>query len=153
MTGRRFRALNILDDFNREALAIEIDLNLPAPRVIRVLDRVIAERGYPEKIRLDNGPEMTSVALADWAEEHSVLLDFIEPGKPTQNSFIERFNRTCRTEVLDLYPFSRLSEVREITENWVRKYNEDRLHQSLGRLTPVEYRLKYESESSKVGWH
>ncbi len=91
-------------------MAIEIDLNLSAPRVIRVLDRVIAERGYPEKIRLDNGPEMTSVALADWAEEHGVLLDFIEPGKPTQNSFIERFNRTYRTEILDLYLFSRLSE-------------------------------------------
>ncbi len=78
---------------------------------------MIAERGYPEKIRLDNGQEMTSVALADWAEEHGVLLDFIEPSKPTQNSFIERFNRTYRTEVLDLYLFSRLSEAREITEN------------------------------------
>lgn len=153
MTSRRFRTFNIVDDFNREALAIEIDLNLPAPRVIRVLDRVIAERGYPEKIRLDNGPEFISIALADWAEEHDVLLDFIEPGKPTQNSFIERFNRTYRTEVLDLYLFSTLSEVREITEKWIRKYNEDRPHQSLGKLTPVEYRLKYEQENSKVGWH
>jgi len=87
---------------NREVLAIEIDLNLPAARVIRVLDRIVEERGYPRKIRLDNGPEMTSIALADWAEENSVLLDFIEPGKPTQNSYIERFNRTYRTEVLDL---------------------------------------------------
>jgi len=153
MTGRRFRTFNILDDFNREALAIEIDLNMPAPRVIRVLDRVIAERGYPGKIRLDNGPEFISIALADWAEEHDVVLDFIEPGKPTQNSFIERFNRTYRTEVLDLYLFSTLSEVREITGKWIRKYNEDRPHQSLGKLTPVEYRLKSEPENSKAGWH
>ena len=153
ITGRRFRTFNIVDDFNREALAIEIDLNLPSPRVIRVLDRVIAERGYPEKIRLDNGPEFISIALADWAEAHDVLLDFIEPGKPTQNSFIERFNRTYRTEVLYLYLFSTLSEVREITEKWIRKYNEDRPHQSLGKLTPVEYRLKYEPENSKGGWH
>jgi len=153
MTGRRFRTFNILDDFNREALAIEIDLNMPAPRVIRVLDRVIAERGYPGKIRLDNGPEFISIGLADWAEEHDVVLDFIEPGKPTQNSFIERFNRTYRTEVLDLYLFSTLSEVREITGKWIRKYNEDRPHQSLGKLTPVEYRLKSEPENSKAGWH
>jgi len=102
MIGKRFRTFNVLDDFNREVLAIEIDLNLPAARVIRVLDRIVEERGYPRKIRLDNGPEMTSIALADWAEENSVLLDFIEPGKPTQNSYIERFNRTYRTEVLDL---------------------------------------------------
>ncbi len=96
---------------------------------------------------------MGGLPLADWAEEHGILLDLIEPGKPAQNSFIERFNRTCRTEVLDLYLFSSLSEVREITENWIRKYNEDRPHQSLGKLTPVEYRLKYESENSKVRWH
>jgi len=114
---------------------------------------VIAERGYPGKIRLDNGPEFISIGLADWAEEHDVVLDFIEPGKPTQNSFIERFNRTYRTEVLDLYLFSTLSEVREITGKWIRKYNEDRPHQSLGKLTPVEYRLKSEPENSKAGWH
>ncbi len=153
MTGRRFRTFNVLDDFNRQVLAIEIDLNLPAPRVIRVLDRVVVEHGYPEKIRLDNGPEFVSIALADWAEEHGVLLDFIEPGKPTQNSFIERFNRTYRTEVLDLYLFSSLHEVKEITDRWMIKYNENRPHQSLGKLTPVEYRLKHEPENSSIGWH
>nr|WP_235615057.1 IS3 family transposase [Candidatus Thiodiazotropha endoloripes] len=151
--GRRYRTFNVVDDFNREALAIEIDLNLPAPRAIRILERVAEQRGYPKKIRLDNGPEMTSVALADWAETHGVTLDFIQPGKPTQNSFIERFNRTYRTEVLDLYLFSSLTEVRGITEKWIRKYNEERPHQSLGKLTPVEYRKKYEQENSNLGWH
>ncbi len=120
IVGRRFRTFNVLDDFNREVLAIEIDLNLPTARVIRVLDRIVEDRGYPRKIRLDNGPEMTSIALADWAEANDVLLDFIEPGKPTQNSYIERFNRTYRTEVIDFYLFSRLSEVRDITERWIK---------------------------------
>lgn len=96
LCGRRFRTFNVVDDFNREALSIDIDLNLPAQRVIRTLDRIAAWRGYPEKLRLDNGPEFISLALADWAETHGVLLDFIQPGKPTQNSFIERFNRTYR---------------------------------------------------------
>lgn len=86
--GRHFRPFNVVDDFNREAFAIEIDLNIPAQRV----DRIVANRGYPLKLRMDNGPEL--VSLAQWAEEHSVILEFIKPGKPTQNAFIERFNRT-----------------------------------------------------------
>jgi len=93
-SGRRFRTFNVVDDYNREVLAIEIDLNLPAERIIRVLDRVASWRGYPLKIRMDNGPEFISLKLADWAEEHEVELEFIQPGKPFQNSYIERFNRT-----------------------------------------------------------
>ncbi len=89
------RTFNVVDDFNREALAIEIDLNIPAQRVVRVLDRIVANRGYPLKMRMDNGPELISLTLAQWAEEHGVMLEFIRPGKPTQNAFIERFNRTC----------------------------------------------------------
>ncbi|MDI7988371.1 DDE-type integrase/transposase/recombinase, partial [Salmonella enterica subsp. enterica serovar Kentucky] len=85
------------DDFNREALSIEIDLNLPAPRVVRVLDRIAANRGYPAMLRMDNGPEFISLALTEWAEKHAVKLVFIQPGKPTQNAFIERFNRTYHT--------------------------------------------------------
>jgi putative transposase len=137
--GRRFRTFNILDDFNREALAIEIDLNLPAPRVIRVLERVALFRGYPEKLRVDNGPEFISLALADWAEKNDVMLDFIQPGKPTQNSYIERFNRTYRDELLDLYLFRTLSEVRQMTENWMIRYNLERPHDSLHDMTPAEY--------------
>lgn len=152
MCGRRFRTFNVVDDFNREALAIDIDLNLPASRVIRTLDRIAAWRGYPEKLRLDNGPEFISLALAEWAENHGVELDFIEPGKPTQNSFIERFNRTYRTEVLDFYLFGKLSEVREISDGWLNEYNEERPHESLGDLTPVEYR-QVNAGTSKNDWH
>ena len=138
-SGRVFRTFNVVDDYNREALAIEIDLNLPAQRIIRVMDRVAACRGYPAKIRMDNGPELTSIKMAEWAEEYGVELKFIQPGKPTQNSYVDRFNRTYRDEVLDLYVFRTLSEVREITDNFLIDYNEERPHDSLGKLTPVEY--------------
>lgn len=151
--GRRFRTFNVLEDFNREALAIEIDLNLPAPRVIRVLDRIAEHRGYPEKLRCDNGPEFISIALAGWAEDHGVRLDFIKPGKPTQNSYVERFNRTYRDEILDLYLFSSLSEVRNLTRSWIKKYNEDRPHDALGDLSPVEYLVaQKEAEISSNAW-
>ncbi len=146
--GRKFRTFNMVDDFNREALAIEIDLNLPAQRIIRVMDRIAAWRGYPLKLRMDNGPELTSVRLAEWAETHGVKLDFIQPGKPTQNSFIERFNRTYREEVLDMYVFTRLSEVRNITEKWIDEYNEERPHESLGNMTPAEYLESKQPETS-----
>lgn len=147
-SGRKFRTFNVVDDYNREVLAIEVDLNLPAQRVIRVLDRIAAWRGYPAKIRMDNGPELTSVLMADWAEAHGVKLEFIQPGKPTQNSFIERFNRTYREEVLDMYVFSSLSEVRELTESWIKEYNEERPHESLGNMTPVEYLELNQPETS-----
>ncbi len=103
--GRRFQTFNTVDDFNREALVIEIALDIPAQRVVRVLDRIVATRGYPVKMRMDNGPELISLTLAHWAEEHGVILKFIKPGKPTQNAFIERFNRTYRTEILDFICF------------------------------------------------
>ncbi|WP_172692856.1 IS3 family transposase (plasmid) [Enterobacter hormaechei] len=152
--GRRFRTFNVVDDFNREVLAIEIDLNIPAQRVVRVLDRIVANRGYPLKMRMDNGPELVSLTLAQWAEEHGVALEFIKPGKPTQNAFIERFNRTYRTEILDFYLFRTLNEVREITERWLHEYNSERPHESLNNLTPEEYRLMAEDpEISKSVWN
>ncbi|WP_443083706.1 IS3 family transposase [Vibrio sp. E14] len=146
--GRRFRTFNVVDDFNREVLAIEVDLNLPAPRVIRVLDRIIAWRGMPSKLRMDNGPEFISATLAEWAEANNVELEFIRPGKPTENSYIERFNRTYRTEILDMYVFKTLNEVRELTENWMREYNDERPHDSLNDLTPWEYLARYESRKN-----
>lgn len=99
--GRRFRTFNVVDDFNREAPATEIELHITAQRVIRMLDRVAANCSYPLKMRMDTGQELVSLALAQWAGEHGVQLEFIKPGKPTQNAFIERFNRTYRTELLD----------------------------------------------------
>ncbi len=151
--GRRFRTFNVVDDFNREALSIEIDLNLPAQRVVRVLDRIAANRGYPAMLRLDNGPEFISLALAEWAEKHAIKLEFIQPGKPTQNAFIERFNRTYRTEILDFYLFRTLNEVREITEKWLSEYNCERPHESLNNMTPEEYRQRhYLAGISKSGF-
>lgn len=148
--GRRFRTFNLVDDFNREVLAIEVDLNLPAHRVVRVLEQVAAWRGYPTKLRMDNGPEMTSVKLAEWAEANGVHLEFIQPGKPTQNSFVERFNRTYREEVLDMYVFKRLSEVREITSRWINEYNDERPHESLGNLTPTEYMASKQTAGNPI---
>jgi len=101
---------------------------------------------------MDNGPEL--VSLAQWAEEHGVLLEFIKPGKPTQNAFIERFNRTYRTGILDFYLFRTLNEAREITERWLAEYNNERPHESLNNLTPEEYRLMAENpEVSKSAWN
>jgi putative transposase len=121
--GRAFRTLNVMDDFNREALWIEADTSLPARRVIRTLDMLASWRGYPQQIRVDNGPELISKELAEWAERHQVVLAFIQPGKPAQNAYIERFNRTYREAVLDAYLFDSLEEVRSITEDWLEEYN------------------------------
>ena len=115
---------------------------------------MIAWRGYPNKLRMDNGPEFISTALAEWAEEHNIQLDFIRPGKPTQNSYVERFNRTYRDEILNMYVFKTLNEVRDITQNWLREYNEERPHDSLGDLTPWEYLAKHNTaENSNLDCH
>lgn len=149
LCGRRFRTLNVVDDFSREALAIEIDVGLSAERVTRVLDRVVAWRGYPSKLRMDNGPEFISATLADWAEEHAVDLEFIQPGKPTQNAYIERFNRTYRDEVLNMYVFKALSEVRAITEEWIDQYNEERPHQPCARR-PHAFRISRGPSAARI---
>jgi len=137
--GQRFRTFNLVDDYNREALTIEVARSLTAERVVSALDYVATWRGYPQKLRVDNGPELTGIKLATWAERNGVILEFIKPGRPMQNGFIERFNRTYRTEVLDMFVFKHLKEVQEITESWVKQYNEERPHESLGNLTPKEY--------------
>ena len=141
MHGQRFRTFNVLDDSSREVLAVEVDTNLPAARIIRVLDRIAAWKGYPTKMRMDNGPEFVSGQLAGWALQHGIDLEFTQSGKPTQNSYMERFNRTFREEVLNFYVFSRLSEVRTIVDAWVQEYNEQRPHESLGNLTPDKFAL------------
>lgn len=114
--GRSFRTLNIMDDFNREALCIVIDTSIHALQVVRTLDMVASWRGYPRELRIDNEPELISHLLASWAEGHQVTLAFIEPGKPAQNGYIERLNRTYREDVLDTFIFGSLREARDITE-------------------------------------
>ena len=133
---RRFRTFNVIDDHRREVLAIEVDLNIGSRRVIRVLDRIAEARGLPQRIRFDNGPEFTSIAIADWAERKGVELEFIKPGRPMQNGYIERFNRTYRQAILDMYIFESLDEVRELTADWIDFYNRRRPHDSLGGSPP-----------------
>ena len=137
--GPRFRTFNVIDDYNREALAIEIDTSLRAERLIRVFERLRDNRGLPDLLRVDNGPEFLSQVFVDWMREHGVLIQYIQPGKPNQNALIERFNRTFREEVLSMYLFGDLDEVREITDRWMREYNEVRPHDALGGATPADY--------------
>lgn len=144
--GRCFRTLNVLDEGVRECLAIEVDTSLPAERVIRVLNQLKEWRGLPEQIRLDNGPEFIGHKLIDWAEEHGVKLAHIQPGKPTQNAFIERFNRTYREEVLNAHLFHSLDDVREITWWWMMDYNEQRPHRATNRIPPTVYRQQIEQK-------
>ena len=139
--GRKFRLLNILDDFNRESLAIEADTSLPSLRVIRVLEKLIAERGCPLTIRCDNGPEFISHKLDEWCrhEGRKISLQFIQPGRPMQNAYIERKNGSIRRELLNAYLFNSLAEVRTMSEEWRVDYNTERPHKSLGYLSPLSY--------------
>jgi len=134
-------------------LGVEIDLNLPASRVIRTLERVAAWRGYPAKLRLDNGPEFVALVLAEWAERKGIKLDFIEPGRPMQNGFIERFNGSFRRGVLDMHVFRNLSDVRDQAERWLVDYKREVPHDSLGGLTPVEFRQQHNPATLGYGWH
>lgn len=138
--GRRFRLLNIIDDFNREVLAIETDTSLPALRVIRVLEKLLATRGKPEMIRVDNGPEFISDTLDGWCKNNKVTLVFIQPGKPMQNAYIERLNGSLRRELLNAYVFKSISEVRQQVNEWVEDYNIHRPHDSLNNKTPSEWK-------------
>jgi putative transposase len=134
--GRSIRVLNVIDDFNREALGIEVDFSLSSERVVRVLDQIIEWRGKPKAIRCDNGPEYLSAAITQWAKERQITLNYIQPGKPQQNAFIERFNRTVRHEWLGQYEWADLSEVQTFATDWMWSYNHDRPHMALGGLTP-----------------
>ena len=137
--GRKFRTLNIVDDFNRECLAAEVDTSLTGARVVRVLERLRERRGLPQILVMDNGPEFAGQAVDVWAYEQGVKLHFIEPGKPVQNAFIESFNGKMRDECLNEHWFISLAEARETIEAWRRDYNEVRPHTSLGNRTPQEF--------------
>jgi putative transposase len=134
--GRSIRVLNVIDDFNREALGIEVDFSLPSARVMRVLDQIIEWRGKPQAIRCDNGPEYLSAAITQWAKERQISLNYIQPGKPQQNAYIERFNRTVRHEWLGQYEWADLSQVQMFATDWMWQYNHDRPHMALGGQTP-----------------
>ena len=138
--GHRYRLLNVIDEGTREALGIVVGTSLCSGRVVRELSRLVAEHGRPRRIRVDNGPELTSVAFVSWCRENGVELIHIQPGKPAQNAYIERFNRTFRTEVLDAYVFSALEQVRELSWSWLTSYNEERPHAALGNVPPMEFK-------------
>lgn len=135
--GRSIRTFNVIDDYNREGLSIEVDFSLPADRVIRALERVIEWRGKPESLRCDNGPEYISQKLIDWTNKHRINLLYIQPGKPTQNAYIERFNRTARHEWLDLHLFDTLDQAQNLATSWLWNYNNVRPHSALGGITPI----------------
>ena len=124
--GRSIRLFNVIDDFNREALGIEVDFSLPSERVIRSLEQIIAWRGCPGVIRCDNGPEYISAALQNWASRRGVRIEYIQPGNPQQNAYVERFNRTVRYEWLAQYLFESIGEVQEFATRWLWKYNHER---------------------------
>jgi putative transposase len=144
VTGRRFRALTILDDFSRECLAIEVDTSIGGARVVNVLERLAEIRGLPEVITLDNGPEFAGKAMDEWAYNRGVKLNFIRPGKPVENAYIESFNGKLRDECLNQNWFITLRHGRETIETWRIDYNEFRPHSSLGDLSPLEYVNKTE---------
>ena len=137
--GRRFRTLNVLDLATRECLAIEVDTSLPGPRVLRMLDQLIAWHGVPKQITLDNGPEFAGQLLDAWAYAHQVVLDFIEPGTPTQNGHIESFNGKFRDECLNLHWFTSLAHARQIIAAWREDYNTQRPHIALHQQPPAIY--------------
>ena len=136
--GRSFRTLNVLDDFNREGLAIEVDFSLPAERVVRALNQIIGWRGKPLAIRVDNGPEYISGTLQTWAEKAGVGLMYIQPGKPQQNAYVERYNRTVRTEWLGRYHFETIEEVQDHATRWLWTYNNERPNMGIGGMTPIQ---------------
>lgn len=142
MSGRKVRLFNVMDDFNREVLAIEVDTSICSERVVRTLEQIMDWRGKPEEIRVDNGPEFTSYCFTDFCKRNQIRIHYIQPGKPVQNAYIERMNRTIREDILDAYLFESLDQLRIITQKWMEDYNNNYPHQSLNGLSPKNYALK-----------
>lgn len=140
--GRRFRVLNVIDEFTREALCQEADTSLPARKVIAFLDRIADLRGYPDRLGTDNGPEFISLLLDQWCYKNGVKLELINPGKPVENCYVESFNGKFRDECLDMNWFTSIEQAKRIIEKWRLEYNEYRPHSSLNNLSPVEFRDK-----------
>jgi len=136
--GTAFRTFNVLDDYNREGLGIEVDFGLPAARIVRVLDQIIEWRGKPKVIRSDNGSEMCSAEFQNWAANRGIRLLFIQPGKPTQNAYVERFNRTVRHEWLDEHLFDSIDHAQQTATDWLWRYNNERPNMANGGITPIQ---------------
>ena len=136
--GSSFRTFNVIDDFNREGLGIEVDKSLPSLRVTRALDRIIEWRGKPKTIRCDNGPEYISEVLVSWAKENDITIQYIQPGNPQQNAYVERYNRTVRHEWLNQHLFESLDQARATATNWLWRYNNDRPNMAIGGITPIQ---------------
>lgn len=146
--GRAYRTFNVIDDYARDALAIEIDISLTAQRVIRTLDQLCDWHGAPEAIRSDNGPEFRSHLVQEWARARSIQWNFIQPGCPAQNAYVERFNGTYRSEVLDANQFRTLDQAREATDAWLKIYNELRTHSAIGHLPPRAFKQRWQQQLS-----
>ena len=148
--GRRIRVLNVLDDFSRRCLASEVDTSLPGLRVCRLLDELVTRHGRPGSLLVDNGPEFSGKALDEWAYQHGVRLDFIAPGKPTQNPYVESFNGKIRDECLNEHWFASVADARRKLEHWRQDYNTVRPHSSLNNLTPEQYVEQYHNAEQPI---
>ena len=146
--GRRFRTFNIIDDFNRKAIGVEAEFSFPAMGVVQVLKRAIGEHGRPERVRVDNGPEFLALDFTRWCGAQGIDIQYTQPGRPMQNGFIERFNRTYRQDVLDAHLFEDISQVRILTEEWIKDYNMKRPHEALGGITPECYEKEFSSKQA-----
>ena len=144
--GRRIRILNIIDDYNREALAIEPGFSFPAEQLISVMKEVIFFRGKPQSIRVDNGPEFISKIFSNWCNFQGIEIKYIQPGRPVQNAYIERFNRLFREDILDAYIFDNISQLKVLIEKWMDDYNNNHPHSSLNKMSPIKYAETFSQE-------